>query len=393
MFKVDALINSHRNFEHVQNLWERPSAIVNESWQESLSKHGALSSTLIGKIGTCWKLMRVPESRWELTRVTRQTLEIHVTAAPIRILNMFKVDDSVESAQESLSKHGKLSLTLIVILNMFKFMRAFERRWERTKSWQESLNKRVKLSLTFIDVLNIFRVDGSARESMRVHESWRSNEMRVWALTDSHLLSCTFDPGLLCYFKKCLRRLLFILLCFTLLYFTLLYFALLCFILLCFALLCFALFSFHFISIHFILFCFISFYFILFCFVLFCFDLIWFDLIWFVLFCFVLFCFVLFCFVLFCFVLFCFVLFCFVLFCFVLFYFILFYFIFSIKSYVVNGLNWCGQVSGSQDGINYEWCPGYDQNCDRSTPFWGLASTTASIERELHAFCFIRTIL
>ena len=43
--------------------------------------------------------------------------------------------------------------------------------------------------------------------------------------------------------------------------------------------------------------------------------------------------------------------------------------------YMVNGLEWCGQISGSKDGMNYNTCPRLSV-CDRMTPFWGQASIT-----------------
>ena len=44
-----------------------------------------------------------------------------------------------------------------------------------------------ELSSTLIDILNMFKVDESARESVRVHENWRSNESE--SLNSHQLLS------------------------------------------------------------------------------------------------------------------------------------------------------------------------------------------------------------
>ncbi|XP_073256170.1 ADP-ribosyl cyclase/cyclic ADP-ribose hydrolase-like [Porites lutea] len=50
----------------------------------------------------------------------------------------------------------------------------------------------------------------------------------------------------------------------------------------------------------------------------------------------------------------------------------------TLAGYPVNGLTWCGNENlfpSDSDGIDYNSCPDWSE-CDYTTPFWGLASTT-----------------
>ena len=56
----------------------------------------------------------------------------------------------------------------------------------------------MNLSLTLIEILNMLKADKSARGSIRLHESWRSNETEV--LNSHHQLNvhrclCKLDPS------------------------------------------------------------------------------------------------------------------------------------------------------------------------------------------------------
>lgn len=51
--------------------------------------------------------------------------------------------------------------------------------------------------------------------------------------------------------------------------------------------------------------------------------------------------------------------------------------------YLANGLTFCGNanlLSGTTDGIDYQSCPDWSEDCDYSSAFWSLASTTVSLQ-------------
>ena len=56
----------------------------------------------------------------------------------------------------------------------------------------------------------------------------------------------------------------------------------------------------------------------------------------------------------------------------------------------MNGLTWCGNENLSpsdSDGIDYDSCPDWSE-CDYTTPFWGLASTTVKYHHVLFSYTF-----
>ena len=59
--------------------------------------------------------------------------------------------------------------------------------------------------------------------------------------------------------------------------------------------------------------------------------------------------------------------------------------------YPVNGLTWCGNENlfpSDSDGIDYNSCPDWSE-CDYTTPFWGLASTTVKYHHVLFSQTFL----
>ena len=58
--------------------------------------------------------------------------------------------------------------------------------------------------------------------------------------------------------------------------------------------------------------------------------------------------------------------------------------LFLFSRWIVNGLNFCGNVNlprNTTDGIDYDFCP---NNCDYKTPFWGQASSIVSQTKYAH---------
>ena len=148
---------------------------THESWWSSETE-GLNSPKLSSKFWTCSKLMRLLESRWECMRVGGQT---RVT---VWTLINFHLN----------SEHVQSWWTLISCHRNFEHVQSWRERSRVDESARELVVKRewqFELSSTFISILNMFKVDERARELMRVHESWWSNENKS---LNSHQLSSKF---------------------------------------------------------------------------------------------------------------------------------------------------------------------------------------------------------
>ena len=102
---------------------------------------------------------------------------------------------ALDSRWECTIVGGQTRVRVWTLINYHRNFEHVQSWWERStvdeSAWELAVKREreFELSSTIIEILNTFKVDESARQSMRVHDSWRSNKSES---LNSHQLSSKF---------------------------------------------------------------------------------------------------------------------------------------------------------------------------------------------------------